>query len=82
MRKSSAVLRRAVVLLTPLLLLALSGCAVAPSPLPARDATATLLARPDFKTAAHAAPAWVTAALQQITDYETQLARAELDARK
>ena len=70
--------RRASVLQTPILLLALafSGC-VTPAPPPPRDATAALIARPDFKPAFQAAPHWVAAALQQITQYETDLARAE-----
>lgn len=54
------------------LLLSLAGCA---SPIPHRDATAALIARPDFAKAADAAPAWVGAALQQITAYEAELSR-------
>jgi tryptophan-rich sensory protein len=51
----------------------LSGCASLPTA-PRRDATAALIARPDFRTAATAAPEWVREALRTITSYESELA--------
>ncbi len=48
----------------------LAGCATVPR----RDATAELIARPDFQQAAQAAPKWVGAALQEITQLEAELA--------
>ena len=66
---------------TPTLLLALalalSGCATgARTALPTRaeDNTAPLLAHPQFKAAAVAAPEFVSAALQTITRLETEKA--------
>ena len=45
------------------------GCTTTPR----RDATATLISRPDFPAAAKAAPGWVRAALSQITALEAEL---------
>lgn len=50
----------------------LSGCASVPR----RDATAGLIARPDFASAATAAPEWVRAALREVTALEAELQRA------
>lgn len=44
---------------------------------PRRDATATLISRPDFPAAAKAAPDWVRAALRTVTQLEADLQRAE-----
>lgn len=55
--------------------LLLAGCAAT---ITTRDATSTLIGRPDFNAAATAAPAWTAAALQQITEYERQLAAAHV----
>jgi hypothetical protein len=61
-----------------LLIAGLLVCAGCTTPVvPARDATSSLIARPDFKSAATAAPGWVGAALAQITQYETDLARCQ-----
>lgn len=51
--------------------LALAGCVTAPH----RDATGALIARADFQKAAQAAPEWVGAALQEITQLEAELAK-------
>ena len=60
-----------------LALLLLSGCASLPAPGPARrDATAALVARPDFPAVVRASPEWVTAALHTITALEAELAAA------
>lgn len=48
------------------------GCSAPPR----RDATATLISRPDFPAAAKAAPDWVRAALREITALEAELQRA------
>lgn len=48
-----------------------AGCASAPK----RDATEALIARPDFRPAAQAAPEWVRAALREITRLESELQR-------
>lgn len=48
-----------------------AGCASVPK----RDATAALIARPDFRPAAAAAPEWVRAALREITALEAELQR-------
>lgn len=53
----------------------LAGCAAT---ITTRDATSALIGRPDFNAAATAAPAWTAAALQQITEYERQLAAAHV----
>lgn len=60
--------------LSLLLVLGLSGCAIAPE-VQHRDATKALIERPDFRDAAKAAPQWVGAALTTITQYEADLAR-------
>jgi hypothetical protein len=57
-----------------LLLLACSGCATAPAPRPPADATAALIAHPDFPLVARTSPAWVRAALETITSLESELA--------
>lgn len=59
-----------------LALLLLSGCASPSAPVrPAlRDATAPLVARPDFPAVVRASPEWVTAALRTITSLEAELA--------
>jgi hypothetical protein len=46
-----------------------AGCLTTPQ----RDATAVLIARPDFNDAARAAPKWVSAALHEITQLESEL---------
>lgn len=56
-----------------LLLLACSGCATPPAPRPA-DATAALIAHPDFPAVARTSPAWVRSALTTITALEADLA--------
>lgn len=64
-------------LLVPFLCLALAGCVhtqTAPAPKAPQDNTARLIARPDFKAAAKAAPEWVRDALHTITSLETQVA--------
>ena len=58
--------------LAAVILATCSGCASVPQ----RDATAALIARHDFKTAAKAAPEWVSAALRQITELEAELEAA------
>lgn len=57
-----------------LLLLAGSGCTTPPAPRPAADATAALIAHPDFPAVARTSPAWVRAALATITALEADLA--------
>lgn len=57
-----------------LLLLAGSGCTLPPAPRPAGDATAALIAHPDFPAVARTSPAWVRAALTTITALEADLA--------
>lgn len=57
-----------------LLLLAGSGCTLPPAPRPAADATAALIAHPDFSAVARTSPAWVRAALTTITALEADLA--------
>ena len=49
-----------------------SGCAT-PSPPPARDATAALIAHREFEAAARAAPNWVSDAMSAITRLEAEL---------
>ena len=56
-----------------LLLLACSGCATVPAPRPPADATAALIAHPDFPAVARTSPAWVRAALSIITALEADL---------
>jgi len=55
------------------LLLACSGCATVPAPRPPADATAALIAHPDFPAVARTSPAWVRAALTTITALEADL---------
>lgn len=57
-----------------LLLLAGSGCTAPLPPRPAADATAALIAHPDFPAVARTSPAWVRAALTTITALEADLA--------
>ena len=59
---------------TSILLLGLSACTTVRPP-ERRDATAGLLAHPQFKDAVRAAPKWVSDALTIITNYEAELAR-------
>jgi hypothetical protein len=44
-----------------------------PAPRPAADATAALIAHPDFPAVARTSPAWVRAALTTITALEADL---------
>lgn len=66
-------MRRAAAKLLSLAIIAAlcAGCTTPPS----RDATATLISRPDFPAAAKAAPDWVRAALREITALEAELQR-------
>jgi hypothetical protein len=53
--------------------LLLFGCATPPPRLPARDATAALIAHREFEAAARAAPNWVSDAMSAITRLEAEL---------
>lgn len=60
-----------------LLTLLLIGCrTVAPLPVAAKDNTARLLAHPEFRAAAQAAPNFTKDAFRTITRLETELANA------
>jgi hypothetical protein len=66
-------MRRALHLLSVTVALgALAGCSTPPR----ADASANLIARPDFPAAASSAPEWVRAALREITRLEEQIERA------